>query len=561
MTANGSTKLKTAVAGALYALCALATLGTGVAQAQETDNTHLNLMLMGSAPQVCSSINQEACTDKDWIQANEMRTTRLFNLSDVRRREAMRQALWPRERDEIREAVTNALEQLADHFGYGVVSEQRLLDRLRSRAHLPLLAELTEDEYFRVLDGLEMPTVENLQEVAHIGHTAGAGGQLIQRFVNETARLSDTESPVIYVVTAGQRDSLGGYASQAAILRAAGAEPKWLPVDAAVLQAQANNNCESLDSLRRDATGAYDRARVHAALDAQQRAFCENPDGWTEALSGADGIYFTDGNQSLLRDALVTVDGEATPLLSALQRQLRSGDLMVAAAGNAAIAMSSGTMLTNGTSREALTGGALSRPAPSIGCERDNSCPRGVSTNSLTYNAMGGLGLYPFGLIDVEVSERGRQGRMLRLAADTATPLALGIDRDTAVLVNPLHGVFEVIGEGGVLIAEQVTGNEQMVGGAFHYVRQGATGILQRSQATRISLTEQPAFRPESITTRFLEDTGVIDNIARLCEGREQLELLQDDFVFRMRVSEESTAQGQRGRCQIINGVVGIARN
>lgn len=558
MTAIGFSKVKTAVAGAL---CALAAVTTGAVQAQESDNNHLNLMLLGSAPQVCSSINQEACTDKDWIQASEMRTTRLFNLSDVRRREAMRQGLWPREREEVREAVIEALEQLADHFGYGVVSEQRLVDRLRSRAHLQLLAELTEDEYFRILDGLEMPTVDDLQEVAHIGYTAGTGGQLIQRFVNETAHLAESETPVVYVVTAGQRDPLGSYANQAAILRAAGAEPKWLPIDATVLQAQASNNCESLDSLRRDATGAYDRARVHPGLDAQQRTFCEDADAWQEALNDADGIYFTDGNQSLLRGAFFAAEGELTPLLSALQRKVYNGELMVAAAGNAAIAMSSGTMLTNGTSREALSEGALSRPAPTVGCERDNSCPRGVSANSLTYHAMGGLGLYPYGLVDVEVSERGRQGRMLRLAADTATPMALGIDRDTAILVNPPHGVFEVIGDAGVLIAERVTGNEQMVGGSFHYVRQGATGILQRSQATQISLTEQAAFRPESITTRFLDDTGVFDNIARLCEGREQLQLLQDDFVFMMRVNDESTAQGERGRCQIINGVVGIARN
>lgn len=558
MTAIGLTKMKSAVTAVL---CALAAVTTGAVQAQDNDNTHLNLMLMGSAPQVCSSINQAACAETDWIEANDMRTTRLFNLSDVRRREAMRQGLWPREREQVREAVIEALEQLADHFGYGVVSEQRLVDRLRSRAHLHLLADLTEDEYFRILDGLEMPTVEGLQEVAHIGHTAGSGGQLIQRFVNETARLANTETPLIYVVTAGQRDPLGSYAVQAATLRAAGAEPKWLPIDATVRQAQTSNNCESLDSLRRSVTGAYDRARVHPTLDAQQRAFCEDSEAWQDALNEADGIYFTDGNQSLLRAAFFDMEGEATSLLNALQRKVHNGEVMVAAAGNSAIAMSSGTMLTNGTSREALSEGALSRPAPTVGCERDNSCPRGVGANSLTYQAMGGLGLYPYGLIDVEMSERGRQGRMLRLAADTATPLALGIDRDTAILVNPPHGVFEVIGEAGVLIAEQVTGNHEMVGGSFHYVRQGATGILQRSQATQISLVEQPAFRPESITTRFLDDTGVFDNIARLCEGREQLQLLQEDFVFMMRVSEDSTAQGQRGRCQVINGVVGIARN
>lgn len=557
MTAIGLSKVKTAVAGVV---CSMVAMAAGVAQAQE-EHTHLNLMLMGSAPQVCSSINQDACASKDWIEASDMRTSRLFNLSDVRRREAMRQAVWPREREEVREALIEALEQMADHFGYGVVPEQRLVDRFRSRAHLPLLGRLTEDEYYRVLDGLEMPAVEGLREVANIEHTEGKGGQLIQRFVNETARLADVENPVIYVVTAGQRDPMGSYLSQAAILRAAGATPKWLPIDATVVRAQASERCDSLDSLRRSTTGAHDRARVHSDLHAEQKAFCEDADAWQSALDDAHGVYFADGNQSLLRRGFFDSDGDATDLLRALQGKVRDGTLMVGAAGNAAIAMSSSTMITNGTSREALKEGSLARPAPTTGCDRDDSCPRGVGSNSLTYHAMGGLGLYPYGIIDVEVSERGRQGRMLRLAADTATPLAVGIDRDTAVLLNTPHGVFEVLGEAGMFVVEQATGNEQMVGGSFHFLRQGATGMLQRTQVTNISLTEQSAFRPESITTRFLDDTGVFDNIARLCEGREQLQLLQDDFVFLMQRTDNTTAEGRRGRCQVINGVVGIGRN
>lgn len=557
MTTQGLTQLKTGLLGALLALGGV--LSASV-QASDNERPPLNLLLMGSAPQVCSSMNQEACANKDWIQANEMRTARLFNLSDVRRREAMRQAVWPRERDSIREELVEALEMMADHFGYGVVPEHRLVDRFRSRAHLDLLSRLTEDEYYRVLDGLEMPTVESLNEVASIEHTEGVSGQLMQRFVNDAAANSANDTPVIYVVTAAQRDPLGGYLSAAAMLRAAGAEVKWLPIDATVLRAQQRGQCDSLDSLRRRTTGAYDRARVHPDLHDQQVAFCKDGDAGEAMLAEADGVFFADGNQSLLRNAFYSSDGEASTLLRQLRAKLADESLIVAAAGNAAIAMSSGTMVTNGNSREAMKEGALARPAPRVGCEQDESCPRGVGPNSLTYHAMGGLGLYPFGIIDVEVSERGRQGRMLRLAADTSTPLALGIDRDTAVFMNTNHGVFEVLGQAGVFIVEQATGNQNMVGGSFHFLRQGATGLLARSQAHELAITEQRPFRPESITTRFLGDTGVYDNITRLCEGREQLQLLQDDFVFLMQRGEDTVAQGRQGRCQVIGGTVGIAR-
>ncbi|MCC5879984.1 MAG: cyanophycinase [Idiomarina sp.] len=547
------------IGAALTTLFTAVLFSTQVSAESATDETDFNLVLLGSDPQVCSSMNQDACASKDWIQANEMRTSRLFNLSDVRRREAMRQAVWPREREAIREELIETLEMMADHFGYGVVPEYRLVERFRSRAHLDLLSRLTEEEYYRVLDGLEMPTMENLQEVARISESTDSGSAIVARFVQSAAQSAEGEAPVIYVVTAAQRDPLGAYQSYQAILRDAGAQVKWLPIDATVLRAQANGQCDSLDSLRRRTTGAYDRARVHPDLHAEQKAFCEDADAWQGMLAEADGIFFADGNQSLLRDAFFSGEGERTALLKSITSQLNDGELKVAAAGNAAIAMSSGTMVTNGSSREAMTEGSLARPAPRIGCEQDDSCPRGVSPNSLTYHAMGGLGLYPFGMIDVEISERGRQGRMLRLATDTAMPLASGIDRATALLVNTRSGQFEVMGDSAVFFVEQPTGNERMVGGAFHFVRHASTGVIQRNRVSDIQLAEQQAYRPESTTTRFLGDTGVYDNIARLCEGREQLQLLQEDFVFLMQAGEDTETKRAQGRCQVVNGTVGIA--
>lgn len=547
------------IGAALTTLFTAVLFSTQVSAESATDETDFNLVLLGSDPQVCSSMNQDACASKDWIQANEMRTSRLFNLSDVRRREAMRQAVWPREREAIREELIETLEMMADHFGYGVVPEYRLVERFRSRGHLDLLSRLTEEEYYRVLDGLEMPTMENLQEVARISESTDSGGAIVERFVQSAARSAGENGPVIYVVTAAQRDPLGAYQGYQAILSDAGAQVKWLPIDATVLRAQANDQCDSLDSLRRRTTGAYDRARVHPDLHAEQKAFCEDVDAWQDMLEEADGIFFADGNQSLLRDAFFSGEGERSALLESMTRQLNAGELKVAAAGNAAIAMSSGTMVTNGSSREAMTEGSLARPAPRIGCEQDDSCPRGVSPNSLTYHAMGGLGLYPFGMIDVEISERGRQGRMLRLATDTAMPLASGIDRATALLVNTRSGAFEVMGDSAVFFVEQPTGNERMVGGAFHFVRHTSTGVIQRNRVSDIQLAEQQAYRPESTTTRFLGDTGVYDNIARLCEGREQLQLLQEDFVFLMQAGEDTETKRAQGRCQVINGTVGIA--
>ncbi|RUO23909.1 cyanophycinase [Aliidiomarina minuta] len=529
------------------------------ASADDDNEPNWNLMLMGNEPQICSSMNQDACSSKDWIQANDMRTARLFNLSDVRRKEAMRRAIWPRERDEIRDRLTLVLEEMADYFGYGVVPEYRFVDRLRSRAYLDLLSEITEAEYNRLLDSLEMPRLKGLNEEVNLAETKGSSANLLREFVAMAAANSGNEEPLILVVTASARDSFRDIELYQQAFAAAGAQVKWLPVDATLNRAQREGLCESLDSLRRSTTGNYDRARVYPNFHRQQQAFCTNKDAWKELVAEADALFINDGNQSLTRQTFFLRDDEPTELLVGIHAAMRAGELVVGGAGAGAVAMSSGTMVTSGNSREAMKGGSHARRPAAIGCEIDGTCPRGLGTDSLTYHAMGGLGLYPYGVIDTEVSERGRQARMLRLAADTATPLAMGIDRDTALFMNTDSGQFAVRGSGGVIMLESSQGNENMVAGNFHFLRHKSSGRISHSGVSDILLAEQSRYRPESTTTRFLGDTGVYDNLQRLCEGRPQVQLLQEDFSLLMQRTDDTEFKPTQGRCQVTNATIGVA--
>ena len=69
------------------------------------------------------------------------------------------------------------------------------------------------------------------------------------------------------------------------------------------------------------------------------------------------------------------------------------------------------------------------------------------------------VGLFTHGLLDTHFANRGRQGRMIKLMADTRThPVgstrAFGIDENTALVVTGpwSHRVGEVIGERGVYV-------------------------------------------------------------------------------------------------------------
>jgi hypothetical protein len=116
-------------------------------------------------------------------------------------------------------------------------------------------------------------------------------------------------------------------------------------------------------------------------------------------------------------------------------------------------------MITNGATHEGLNKGAYAKPAPAANCDRTNDCPSGLNSNSLTFNANGGLGFFPHGTVDSRLSEQARQGRLMRVAVDSKTNMGYGVDERTALLIglqnrfdNDLN--MEVIGENGVTVID-----------------------------------------------------------------------------------------------------------
>ena len=64
-----------------------------------------------------------------------------------------------------------------------------------------------------------------------------------------------------------------------------------------------------------------------------------------------------------------------------------------------------------------------------------------------------GLGLVPNAIIDQHFSERGRLGRLLSVLAERPQLLGIGVDEDTALIIERQVGI-EVIGHGAVTIVD-----------------------------------------------------------------------------------------------------------
>ncbi|MBZ9714296.1 cyanophycinase [Deinococcus multiflagellatus] len=136
-------------------------------------------------------------------------------------------------------------------------------------------------------------------------------------------------------------------------------------------------------------------------------------------FDGARGVFFSGGDQ--LR---ITSQIGDTPLEARIREVYERGGVVAGTSAGASVMCE--TMLVKGPSRESYRIGDL-QMAP-------------------------GLGLVRGVIIDQHFAERGRMGRLLGAVAQNPRVLGIGIDEDTAIVLQGGH--FRVIGSGAVYVAD-----------------------------------------------------------------------------------------------------------
>ncbi|HET6533694.1 MAG TPA: cyanophycinase [Actinoplanes sp.] len=154
-------------------------------------------------------------------------------------------------------------------------------------------------------------------------------------------------------------------------------------------------------------------ARSVRPLPLSSRAAANDP-GVAAELGAATGVFFTGGDQ-----VRITATLGGTLADSVLQRLVATRSLILGGT-SAGAAMMSGTMIVGGDGAAVTTGP--------------------------------GLEFLPGVLIDMHFAERGRLNRLLAAVARYPHELGLGIDEDTAILVDGDR--FEVLGSGSVTVVD-----------------------------------------------------------------------------------------------------------
>lgn len=133
-------------------------------------------------------------------------------------------------------------------------------------------------------------------------------------------------------------------------------------------------------------------------------------------ISKADVIFFTGGDQLRITSMI-----GGTPVYDALSEAITKGVTVVGTSAGASVM--SETMVVEGQDEE--------------------------SPKKCTIEMSAGLGFVKDVIIDQHFAQRGRIGRLLAGIAQNPQILGIGIDEDTAIVVNN-EGVLEIIGNGAV---------------------------------------------------------------------------------------------------------------
>lgn len=482
------------------------------------------LMLVGGGLKTCSSMFTKNCDDDAKFPSTLHKTNALYSIDAQKITEISQAPFWREQRSTVKNALLTSLNEILPDYTGQYFTKRELRSFWEKQGIKRQIRALTDPEYYQFLDILEVAVTDKggnrLKESANLASSTHIfSKQIYQSFVQFASQKATNSSkkPNVLVVTASSRDPFEAADFYTDVFNKAGANATWLPLDATLQAAwqlakrtgDLTAACKDLPSLRQYFQGSMARERVYPDLTAQQFQLCMHPEKLDKIIRNAQGIFINGGDQSLTVKAFKDDSGNDYPVLSLIKKQLQANQLIVGGTSAGTAVMAGGNylnnntvMISNGRSEAALFRGAKSDLLPEEGCKRAGNCHQDLHADDLTYRCHGGLGLFPWGITDTHFSERGRQGRLAKLLADTNARWAFGVDEATALLVDwptntkpqssaPTTATLRVLGQSGVFIVEPTQQPQRFL---THYLTQDDTANLDTTfTADKPASTRQQA--------------------------------------------------------------------
>lgn len=461
------------LAGLSLATAAIAADGrSGMSQNGMSQNWEgqKELWLFGGGEKICSSIEPEYCVAAkaqqaaDFFAAAQARHEKSYACTAQSRQLLATVPQWPALPEQNQQPANAGARrtQVLQALPTIPLGAKAFADALRT-------LQLNDDEQALVEDACERAPTGDIS--IYWPGTDPITQQMFRQLVQAgAARSGDpAKKPLLLLITASSYNPYEWVSYYRQLFSAAGAEVRWLPIEAAWSQ-QPQPDCSAIETERLYQSGQLRRAEIYPAEAREQQQACLKPALLEQWVDAADLVFINGGDQSLTLRALTDRSGAWTPLASRLLQRVRQQGVILAgsSAGNAVQAGrpdATVAMISGGRQLAALQEGALATEINSPGCAITSRCHASLAAGQLTYRPQGGLQLFSLGINDTHFYQRSREARLLRLVLDSGSAAGFGVDEATVLRArfkNDDHAELSVLGHGGVWLLDAGNASGQL---------------------------------------------------------------------------------------------------
>lgn len=443
----------------------------------DVNQTVKELWLFGGGEKICSSVEPQHCLPAQAKQAaaffasSGALSEKTFACTAQSRQLLTGLAQWPAEPEQNQQPAS-APKRLA------TILQALPLQPLSERAFHQTLAalQLNDDELTLLEDACELAPPAGAELKIFWPGTDPTTQQMFRQLVQAGAARSQNpgKKPVLLLITASSYNPYQWVSYYRQLFSAAGAEVRWLPIEAAwsqqLTEQQPQANCAAIEAERLVHSGQLRRAAIYPLEALAQQQACQQPTLLTDWIEQADVVFINGGDQSLTLRALTNASGDWTTVAKTLLHRVRQQGVILAgsSAGNAVL---SGrldgkvAMISGGRQQASLQYGALATDINSPGCAITKGCQTSLVAGQLTYRPQGGLQLFSLGVNDTHFYERSREARLLRLVLDSHSGAGFGVDEATVLrarFANEDEAELSVLGHGGVWLLDAGAASGQL---------------------------------------------------------------------------------------------------
>ena len=297
---------------------ALAWAGCAAGLTLSLTTTSLAEQQLSAGLSVCSSMSPKHCANRiHW--PSQARRHDLYQIAES----ALMQ--WALAVDALpgSEAPLERLDWLRQHVSDRQYTRAELLTVLWPEGNPWPAAERQ-----KLLDHLELEQSGRQEQVSLVDSRNQSRVDALKGLVGELA-IRQGSRPLIAINAAAHPDPFGRLAGTRQMLEQAGADVVWLPLDAALRRARAEQNCLGLPRYQALELQRYRRDQVHPDAFRAQLAFCLATGEGLAVLNQADAIYVIGEDADLLARGWTGSAGLPTTELMVLRERYRSGDIQV----------------------------------------------------------------------------------------------------------------------------------------------------------------------------------------------------------------------------------------